>query len=90
MFRSLFRVVVVAVVVFSFTLSLAQAGQAKPQDASRPSVQAVVGSGWLGAAVRWLTGLITASKPAHRSPGGFKTPTYGSCIDPWGHEAICP
>lgn len=89
MFRSFFRVVVVAVVVSSFTLSLAQAGQAKPQDVSRPSVQAVVGGGWFGAAVRWLTGLITIGKPVHRLPGGHKTPTYGSCIDPWGHEVLC-
>ena len=90
MFRSFFRVVVVVVVMLSFTLSLAQAGQAKPQDVRRPAVQAVVGSGWLGAAVRWLTGLITASQPAHVPPGGYKTPTYGSCIDPWGRDMPCP
>lgn len=84
MFRSLFRVVVVAVVVLSFTLSLAQAGQAKSQDVRRPSVQAVAGSGWLGAAVRWLTGLITVSQPVHVPPSGYETPDYGSCIDPWG------
>lgn len=86
MFRSIFRVVVVAVVLSSFTLSLAQAGQAKPQDIRRPTVQAVVGSGWLGAVVRWVTDLIAVSHPSHLPPGGYKTPTYGSCIDPWGTQ----
>jgi len=84
MFRSFFRVVVVAVVLSSFTLSLAQAGQAKPQDVRRPAVQAVVGGGWLGAVVRWLTGLVTISHPAPVPPGAYETPAYGSCIDPWG------
>jgi len=84
MFRSFFRVVVVAVVLSSFTLSLAQAGQAKPQDIHRPAVQSVVGGGWLGAAVRWLTGLITAGKVPPNGPGGYKSPQNGSCIDPLG------
>jgi hypothetical protein len=89
MFRSLFRVVVVAVVVLSFTLSLAQAGQAKPQDVRRPSVQAVAGSGWLGAAVRWLTGLITVGKVPPSGSGGHVALQNGSCIDPWGRN-LCP
>ncbi len=88
MFRSLFRVVVVAVVLSSFTLSLAQAGQAKPQDIRHSAVQSVVVGGWLEAAVRWLTGLITVSHPAYVPPGGYKTPAYGSCIDPLGTNCI--
>lgn len=88
MFRSLFRVVVVAVVLSSFTLSLAQAGQAKTQDIQRPAAHAVVGGGWLGAVVRWLTGLVTISQPAHVPPGGYETPAYGSCIDPLGTNCI--
>ena len=90
MFRSLFRVVVVAVVLFSFTWSLAQAGQAKPQDIRRPTVQAVASGGWFETAVRWLTGLVTAGKPSHLPWGGYKTPTYGACVDPWGRDMPCP
>jgi hypothetical protein len=91
MFRSLFRVVVVAVVVLSFTLSLAQAGQAKPQDLRRPAVEAAHG-GWLGVALRWITGLVTASKPAPAGGHGWNRllPSYGSCIDPWGGSGPCP
>jgi len=86
MFRSFFRVVVVVVVVLSFTLSLAQAGQTGPQSSRQPVVQTVM-SGWLGAAVQWLTGLV-AGKPASGS-GRHPVHTKGSCIDPWGHN-LCP
>ena len=89
MFRSIFRVVVVAVVLSSFTLSLAQAGQAKPQDIHRPSVQAVVGGGWLGAVVRWVTGLVTTGKVGSKGSGRHIAPQNGSCIDPWGGN-LCP
>ena len=86
MFRSLFRVVVVAVVLSSFTLSLAQAGQVGAQDARYSAVQ-VVSGGWFGAVVHWLTELV-ASKPAtgHTRPVHRK----GSCIDPLGRDMPCP
>jgi hypothetical protein len=86
MFRSFFRVVVVAVVMLSFTLSLAQAGQVGAKDARNPVVQ-VVSGGWVGAVVQWLTELV-ASKPAtgHTRPVHRK----GSCIDPWGRDMPCP
>jgi hypothetical protein len=90
MFRSLFRVVVVAVVVLSFTLCLAPVAQAKPQDSRQPAVQVAAQGGWFGAALQWLTRLVAADKPAAIS--GKKHPMHpiqptGSCIDPWG---ICP
>jgi hypothetical protein len=77
MFRSFFRVVVVAVVVLSFTLSLAPVAQAKPLDSRRPAVQNAAHGGWFGAALQWLL-------------GGRMHPIQptGSCIDPLG--ALCP
>jgi hypothetical protein len=91
MFRSFFRVVVVAVVVLSFTLSLAQAGQAKPQDLRRPAVEAAAsgGGGWFGAALNWVARLIAGDKAMTTgAPAGHTLlPNYGSCIDPWG---LCP
>jgi len=84
MFRSFFRVVVVVVVVLSFTLSLAQAGQTGPQSSHQPVVQTVMSGGWLGAAVQWLTGLF--GKPATHG-GRHPVHTTGSCIDPLG---FCP
>jgi hypothetical protein len=45
-----------------------------------------VSSGWLGAAVQWLTGLV-ADKPASNS-GRHPVHRKGSCIDPWG--TLCP
>jgi hypothetical protein len=86
MFRSFFRVVVVAVVVLSFTLSLAQAGQTGSQSTRQPVAQTVMSGGWLGAAVQWLTGLV-AGKPATNS-GRHPVHRKGSCIDPWG--TLCP
>jgi len=82
MFRSFFRVVVVVVVVLSFTLSLAQAGQTGPQSSRQPVVQTVMGGGLLGAAVQWLTGLVFGKPTTHG--GRHPVHTTGSCIDPWG------
>lgn len=80
MFRSLFRVVVVAVVVLSFTLSLAPVAQAKPLGSRQPAVQVAAPGGWFGAALQWLLG-------GKKHPMHPIQPT-GSCIDPWG--TICP
>jgi hypothetical protein len=90
MFRSLFRVVVVAVVVLSFTLSLAEAGQARSQDLRRPAVEtsALGGGGWFGAALKWVVRLVAGDKATTPiAPGGHFLPQNGSCIDPWG---LCP
>lgn len=84
MFRSFFRVVVVAVVVLGFTLSIAPVAQAGPLS-SHISVFAHNDGGWLEAAVGWLARL-TAPKPA---PVLVKRAT-GSCIDPMGQPMPCP
>jgi hypothetical protein len=84
MFRSFFRVAVVAVVALSLTLSLAPVAQAQPQE-TKPAVVAA-GGGWFEAAKTWLSRLVAAEKQP--KPGTVKaadaTPNYGSCIDPWG------
>jgi hypothetical protein len=87
MFRSIFRVVVVAVVVLSFTLSIAPVAQAGPLSFRAPAF-ASAGGGWLEAAVAWLSRLTDGErqKPA---PVLVKKAT-GSCIDPMGQPMPCP
>ena len=90
MFRSLFRVVVVAVVVVGLTLSLAQVAQARPQDSRQQAVGVAAEGGWFEVAVKWIGRLVGDDKPV---PGGGQSidpPTrYGSCIDPLGIERPC-
>lgn len=87
MFRSFFRVVVVAVVVLGFVLSIAPAAQAAPAGSRTPALAKFDG-GWLQAAVAWLSRLTSGetSKPA---PVLMKKAT-GSCIDPMGQPMPCP
>jgi hypothetical protein len=83
MFRSIFRVVVVAAVVLSFTLSMVPAAQA----GSFHTPTLTNTGGWLGAAIAWLSRLSgEATKPA---PVQVKRAT-GSCIDPMGQPMPCP
>jgi hypothetical protein len=84
MFRSFLRVVVVAVVVLGFTLSLAPAAHAGIHGL-RASAAVKADHGWWDAAFAWLARWVTGEKP--------KSPTLttaigatGSCIDPLG----CP
>lgn len=84
MFRSISRVVVVAVVVLSLTVVLVPTVQAGPRDAGGPAVKAA--SGWIQTALAWLTRVVTGQEPRLRSltAAGKRTPTSGSCIDPMG------
>jgi hypothetical protein len=85
MFRSIFRVVVVAALVLSFTLSIAPVVQAAPASFRAPAVAHADG-GWLAAAAAWLSRLTSGEKPA---PVLVKRAT-GSCIDPMGQPMPCP
>jgi hypothetical protein len=85
MFRSIFRVVVVAVVVLSFILSVAPVAQAGPSSSRVPAL-AKSDAGWLEAAAAWLSRLAGGDKPA---PAQMKGAT-GSCIDPMGLPMPCP
>jgi hypothetical protein len=87
MFRSLFRVVVVAAVVLSFTLSLAPAAQAGSSSFHAPTLANADG-GWFAAAVAWL-GRLTAGEWTKPAPVLVKRAT-GSCIDPMGQPMPCP
>ena len=87
MFRSIFRVVVVAAVVLSFTLSIAPVAQAGPLS-SRALVFVHADGGWFGAAVAWLSRL-TAGETQKPAPVLVKSAT-GSCIDPMGQPMPCP
>jgi hypothetical protein len=86
MFRSFFRVVVVAVVVLSFTLSLAQVAQARPRDVRQEAVGVAAEDGWFEVALKWIGRLIGVE-----NQDGKKPPIHlkGSCIDPWGYERPC-
>jgi hypothetical protein len=84
MFRSIFRVVVVAAVVLSFTLSIVPAAQAGSFHA--PTLTS--SGGWLGAAIAWLSRL-TAGEGSKPAPVLMKRAT-GSCIDPMGLPVPCP
>ena len=88
MFRPMFRVVAVAMVLFAFTASMAPA-YAAPRDGDRAVVKA--DSGWFQAALAWMSEVIYGETPA---PGSSKvkapktTTMNGSCIDPFGR--FCP
>jgi hypothetical protein len=87
MFRSFFRVAVVAVVVLSFILSIAPVAQAGPLSFRAPTL-ANAGGGWLEVAVAWLSRL-TAGERQKPAPVLVKRAT-GSCIDPMGLPMPCP
>lgn len=84
MFRSMFRVVVVAVVVLSLTVVLVPTAQAGPRDAGGPAAKAA--SGWVQTALAWLTRLVTQQEPRlnRLTAASNRKPTNGSCIDPMG------
>ena len=87
MFRPMFRVVAVAMVLFAFTASLAPA-YAAPRDGGRAVVQ---GEGsWVQAALAWMSEVIYGETPAPKSPrtkAPKTTKLNGSCIDPFGRCA---
>ncbi len=85
MLRSMFRVVVVAVVVFGFTIAAVPSAQARPNSA-KPVVSSDVGL--LQAAVAWMKGLAGGNKPK-RQKQTAKSSSTGPCIDPMGRERPC-
>ena len=87
MFRSLSRVVVVAIVVFAFAAASLPA-YAAPFGEGKAAARAE--SGWFEAAVVWVSQVIFGDQPEERS----STPALpevvllnGSCVDPFGR---CP
>jgi hypothetical protein len=98
MFRTMSRVVVVAVVLFSFAILCAPVAQARPLD-GRPSVR--VTQSWLDAALAWMNSLLNgsgadqpkSSVAASGIPIGsgepITHPMTGSCIDPEGRPRPC-
>ena len=87
MFRSMFRVLVVAVVVLGLAVSVVPNAQAAPSKA--PAVKA--DAGWVQAAAAWLTGVLSpkpAPKRNQKSMSGMAA-TNGPCVDPLGHERPC-
>jgi len=85
MFRSPFRVVVVAVIALSLTLSLATAAQARPRDPAGPAAAAASHVGWLESVLAWVARLVGA-EPLPTAKGDNRP--FGSCIDPMGNG--CP
>jgi len=88
MSRSFLRVVVVAVVAFSLTLSLGTVAQARPHDPAGPAPVAAAHSGWLESVLAWLTRLATGEKPAPIVTGTDANRPSGSCIDPLGGRCL--
>lgn len=90
MLRSMFRVVVVASVVFSFTVFAVPSVQAGPSKGKAAAAKA--GPSLLQAVAGWL---IRANLgPTTKGPGSAATVKqkkgyYGSCIDPWGQPRPC-
>jgi len=88
MFRSLFRVVVVAVVALSLTLSLAPVAQARPHDSAGSAAAAAPHNGWLESVLAWLSRLATGDKPAPTGTSTDANRPSGSCIDPLGGRCL--
>ena len=86
MFRPMFRVAAVALVLFVFTASFVPA-YAAPRGGDSGTINAE--SGWIQAAVAWLSDVIYGEVSGVKPPKGKANapkaiPTNGSCIDPWG------
>lgn len=82
MFRSMFRVVVVAIVVLSFAVASVPA-YAAPQGGGK--AVAKVESGWFDSMLAWASQLINGIRPPKTTTSSSKvTPMSGSCVDPLG------
>jgi len=80
MFRSMFRVVVVAIVVLAFVVTSIPA-YAAPQGKAATKVE----SGWFDSMIAWAGQLINGIRPPKMTTTSSKvTPLNGSCIDPLG------
>ena len=96
MFRTMSRVCVVAVVLFSFAILCAPVAQARPLD-GRPSVRAE--QSLLDAALAWMNSLLNGSASQPKSATAASDllpplttllhPLTGSCIDPEGRPRPC-
>ena len=85
MFRSLSRVVVVAIIVFAFAAASLPA-YAAPFAEGKAAAKAE--GGWLESAVVWLSQVIFGDQPVRSKTLSPKlTPTTGSCVDPFGRCA---
>lgn len=81
MFRSMSRVVVVAIVVLSFVVASVPA-YAAPQGGGKAE------SGWSQSVLAWFAQAIFGDEPKAALPTSKKvTPLTGSCLDPFGR---CP
>jgi hypothetical protein len=86
MFRSMSRVVVVAIVVLACAVASIPV-YAAPHEGGKAAVKAE--SGWFEAAVAWVSQVIFGEQPARSKVSSSKkvTPLNGSCVDPFGR---CP
>jgi hypothetical protein len=83
MFRSMSRVVVVAIVVFAFAVASLPA-YAAPFAEGKAAAKAE--SGWFESAVAWLSQVIFGDQPALKSAATSAPlkPATGPCVDPLG------
>ena len=81
MFRSMSRVVVVAIVVFAFAVASLPA-YAAPFGEGKAAAKAE--SGWFQSAVAWLSRLITGRQPSIKVTATHLRPMTGPCVDPLG------
>jgi hypothetical protein len=88
MFRSMFRVLVVASVVLSLTVFAVPSVQAEPSKTKAPAVKS--DPGLLQAVVSWLLGTPKPKAPRSTTAAGQNKSSYGSCIDPLGNPRPCP
>lgn len=81
MFRSMSRVVVVAMIVFAFAVASLPA-YAAPFSEGKAAAKAE--SGWFQSAVAWLSRLITGNQSSITSTATYLRPSTGPCVDPLG------
>ncbi|HKH46270.1 MAG TPA: hypothetical protein VKM72_16540 [Thermoanaerobaculia bacterium] len=85
MFRSMSRVVVVAIVVFAFAVTSIPA-YAAPQGGGKAAAK--VESGWFDSMITWASQLINGIRPPKTTTTSSNVaPLSGSCVDPLGR---CP
>jgi hypothetical protein len=94
------RTAIVAVVAFTLVLLSVPAVHARPIERSGPSIE--TGTGWMDAALSWLSQLLFGDQPASQDQpqstfdastsltlDGYYQPLVGSCIDPEGRTKPC-
>jgi hypothetical protein len=81
MFRSMSRVAVVAIVVFSFVVASIPA-YAAPQSGGKAAIKTE--SSWLQSAVSWLSQAVYGNKAIKPPKSSTKRAGTGPCVDPFG------